>query len=1499
MPLPSAPPAGTSPPEYVEWATDVVTTASDHETRIDSLESGSGGTYATHAELTSETSARTTADADLQTQVNAKADNAAVVKLVGNQSVDGIKTFTSTPVVPGASLAADQAAGVASPRTLGTGATQAAAGNDSRLSDARTPAAHAATHGVAGSDPVTIAESQVTNLTADLALLAPKANAALTGNPTAPTPTAGDADTSIATTAFVADAVATAVTGLLDYRSVYDASTNLFPSTGGSGAGGAVAKSDWWIVSVGGTLGGTAVTAGDWVVAKQDAPGQTAGNWSIIEHDLGYAPEDSANKSNDTTLAADSATLYPTQHAVKTALAAKANTSSLGTAAGKNTGVTVLDPGTGALEHAIPPASTSATTGATKTYVALDRGKIYYRSNGGAAMSDTLPALTNTVADIGWYINVYNEDTALVAALTMNASGGALFRGNDGVTSATSPIAYGCRQGFVWSGTQWILFGGNANQLRRTGAIVAGEFPAFSDTAGNVVTSSGVSAATVAAKVSGTRAVNTTTPLTGGGTLASDLTLAISAATGLAAGSQSAADNNRIRKEWDAYADFGIICNLRSVGELTIAGTQVVMTSGSNIVNIPNGGATTPFQAGRDEGKRITVQGAGASGAVLDGFIGVVNSGTQCTVLATVGGSALNASTTVTAGTAVQVWVQWGTDNTTAVASMVTTINNQAFPCPKITWGKGGLADWTNAVGFKSPVIFNKPVWWEGIGGSHTTDVGDYTKTGGTRWAWWGTSSDGGAAFGAMVTLTPPGSGAATPAMVRSTTTPSPVATSVNAIGNLASAPANGNVLIAWVSAALASETITPPAGWNLLSGPLAGGGTTYTTWVYWKVASSEPATWTWVLGHTENNCVTVAEYTGVSTATPTVGAAAMAGGTTINSPVITTPANNSIVIQGVTIVNGFTGAIITIANPANTTQDSQGGTNLIVNNNVSSEASHDTANQAAAGSTTARTFTMSGAVTNAEAWTIAMAPASSGSAVQAIKRPRFNAGWFDGRNGDQNQALYLLKLASCHGAMIDDGVLFMDALAQALWMDVATSPSEAADNTRFKIDALCFRQLDNNSVTAPVTTPIATTAVASGGVLPTSAGITLTFTSNPLTNGFSATGGYAWCQTIIGRPVLIKYSTATTTTLTGCIVSAEDVLNTPTTVVGANVVACTPGNGGAAKFDGPSAHNTCCGTFENFQISHGSTWGPAALDVGNADLIDFAHGFINGGSNVNDGLINRQRKPGIRVNGSKVTAAQSGRNITIDDVDPGGAPAGPLGGISVMGVDNAGTLLGFPAGPVYIVRQQMANGAPVPTVEQGCYVEWSGNGLWNPGPLGAAIAVATTISAAGNVVLAVPAPPQGWQIGTTHHWHLELTKGAVGTTLGVGIRTASTPTTGSGTLIGNAAFTGTAVADAGSLDIYLGIVGPLGASAVPVSTYFLNHNLAITGLGTGAVTAGTLTSATAPTGSVHVIGVPTNFNSAAPASGPMFLFLDINTGSTALTIQPGSFVECLKAANP
>ena len=77
--------------------------------------------------------------------------------------------------------------------------------------------------------------------------------------------------------------LAAVTAGLWDNRSNYDASGNVYPSTGGSGTSGAVLKSDQWRISVAGTLGGTAVSVGDVLVALVDTPGSTSSNWMVLQ----------------------------------------------------------------------------------------------------------------------------------------------------------------------------------------------------------------------------------------------------------------------------------------------------------------------------------------------------------------------------------------------------------------------------------------------------------------------------------------------------------------------------------------------------------------------------------------------------------------------------------------------------------------------------------------------------------------------------------------------------------------------------------------------------------------------------------------------------------------------------------------------------------------------------------------------------------------------------------------------------------------------------------------------------------------------------------------------------------------------------------------------------------------------------------------------------------------------------------------------------------------
>lgn len=62
----------------------------------------------------------------------------------------------------------------------------------------------------------------------------------------------------------------------------YDASTNTFPSTGGTGSGGAVLKGNTWRISVAGTPGSVSVEPGTLIMALVDTPGQTLANWTIL-----------------------------------------------------------------------------------------------------------------------------------------------------------------------------------------------------------------------------------------------------------------------------------------------------------------------------------------------------------------------------------------------------------------------------------------------------------------------------------------------------------------------------------------------------------------------------------------------------------------------------------------------------------------------------------------------------------------------------------------------------------------------------------------------------------------------------------------------------------------------------------------------------------------------------------------------------------------------------------------------------------------------------------------------------------------------------------------------------------------------------------------------------------------------------------------------------------------------------------------------------------------
>jgi len=171
--------SGTAPdntiPSSIARDTEVTAAVAAHTTAVDphgdrAYADGLAGNYATAAQGAAADTAVQPGDLATVATTGAYGDlsgrptlGTAAAAATGDFDAAGAATAAV------AAIPSDGAAATPSLRTLGTGALQAAAGNDARLSDARTPSAHAASHGDGGSDEVTVAESQVTGLTAALA----------------------------------------------------------------------------------------------------------------------------------------------------------------------------------------------------------------------------------------------------------------------------------------------------------------------------------------------------------------------------------------------------------------------------------------------------------------------------------------------------------------------------------------------------------------------------------------------------------------------------------------------------------------------------------------------------------------------------------------------------------------------------------------------------------------------------------------------------------------------------------------------------------------------------------------------------------------------------------------------------------------------------------------------------------------------------------------------------------------------------------------------------------------------------------------------------------------------------------------------------------------------------------------------------------------------------------------------------------------------------------
>lgn len=491
-----------------------------------------------------------------------------------------------------------------------------------------------------------------------------------------------------------------------------------------------------------------------------------------------------------------------------------------------------------------------------------------------------------------------------------------------------------------------------------------------------------------------------------------------------------------------------------------------------------------------------------------------------------------------------------------------------------------------------------------------------------------------------------------------------------------------------------------------------------------------------------------------------------------------------------------------------------------------------------------------------------------SPTGVQSLKRVSLRHLWLDCRNGDQNEALYGLKLFSCHGFMVEDFAI-IDALAVGMLTNVGTTPTEARDTTRFSVRDACFRQLDNPA--GAITTPFAMTSA----VALTTSGQSLTVAANSL-----PISGYFWTITTIGYPVLVKYTGGGgSTTLTGCTVSLPESVHTPTTVATGNIVQAVPGNGTAWVLDGGTGANTCCGVVQMVQVSHGTTWGPAGLECKNSDSVDFFQLMVNGGSNVNAGAVNRNTKPGVRLNGSATSVALPARNNTFRSGDPG------AGGVSSMALLNTGVRMSFPTGPNYWDLLQLGNGSPMPTVETGSSFDWNPNGglrvgcKSSPGVADQAIAAATLTLISGTLLTI---PPQGLQVGTMMEFTAILTSGAAGTAANtITIRMGTTGTTADAAIATFTTSVGTAVASRAKIEVSL-TIRTLGAAGTAVATCCIWNSAA-----TGFVNIGTSV----------LTGTMATFNTVT--SGLLYMHMDLQTGAAKTATINQSYSNCVNSANP
>lgn len=310
-------------------------------------------------------------------------------------------------------------------------------------------------------------------------------------------------------------AIAAQISGAKSFRGGYDASTNLFPATGGSGIAGAIQAGDVWEITVAGTLGGTSVYIGNTILALTNVPGQTAANWAVSV--TGVASFNSRVGIITPTSGDYSFSLISGTAAVAQGGTANTSVGSAGTFAYSD-----------GSKYVFSPMTVPITAGSSGTY---------WRSNGTNVLSSTIQ-----VADVPTLNqNTTGQAGSVANSLTINnggagAASGATYNGGSAVTISyntvgASPLAgsssittVGTISSGTWQGTAIAaIYGGTGQTTYTTGDLLyASSSSALSRLAdvatGNVLISGGIGVAPSWGKVDLTAAVSGILPTANGGT---------------------------------------------------------------------------------------------------------------------------------------------------------------------------------------------------------------------------------------------------------------------------------------------------------------------------------------------------------------------------------------------------------------------------------------------------------------------------------------------------------------------------------------------------------------------------------------------------------------------------------------------------------------------------------------------------------------------------------------------------------------------------------------------------------------------------------------------------------------------------------------------------------------------------------------------------------------------------------------------------------------------